>query len=124
MTRPVVNPQAVPAQRFPSKPCSPSCHPHYISSLLASNREEKAKVFCLLAQAGGGGGGGPAEPPGQSEGQKVLVVVVGTLTHSQALAVDLVAPASVVPQGLDAAVQVDEEGLEEGLPRVQRLHRL
>lgn len=50
--------------------------------------------------------------------------LLGTLTHSQALAVDLVAPASVVPQGFDAAVQVDEEGLQEGLPRVQRLHRL
>lgn len=49
VTRPVVNPHMVPAQRFLSKPCSSSCHLYYISSLLASNREEKAKVFCLAA---------------------------------------------------------------------------
>lgn len=50
--------------------------------------------------------------------------LLATLTHTQALAVNLVAPASVVSQRFDAAVQVDEEGLQEGLPRVQRLHRL
>lgn len=87
-------------------------------------------MFCLAAVLQGhkrhpwalaSRGGTPTRATGPvCEDQNLL----GTLTHSQALAVDLVAPAGVVPQGFDAAVQVDEEGLQEGLPRVQRLHRL
>lgn len=37
---------------------------------------------------------------------------------------DLVGPARIVTQRFDAAVQIDEEGLEEGLPRVQGLQGL
>lgn len=47
-----------------------------------------------------------------------------TLTYGKTLAVDLVGPAGVVPEGFDAAVQVDEEGLQEGLPRVHSLQSL
>lgn len=47
-----------------------------------------------------------------------------TLTNVQAFAVDLVGPAGVVAQSFDAAVQVDEERLQEGLPSVQSLQRL
>lgn len=46
------------------------------------------------------------------------------LTYSQTLAVDLVGPARVVPQGFDAAFQVHEEGLQERLPGVQGLQGL
>ena len=42
----------------------------------------------------------------------------------QTLAVDLVGPACIVAKGFDAAVQVDEEGLQEGLPCVHSLQRL
>lgn len=37
---------------------------------------------------------------------------------------DLVGPACIVAKGFDAAVQVDVEGLEEGLPCVQSLQGL
>lgn len=47
-----------------------------------------------------------------------------TLTYTQTLAVDLVRPASVVSEGFDAAFQVDEEGLQKGLPRVQSFQSL
>lgn len=47
-----------------------------------------------------------------------------TLTYRQTLAVDLVGPACVVTKGFDAAIQVDEEGLQEGLPCVHRLQGL
>lgn len=47
-----------------------------------------------------------------------------TLTYRHGFAMDLVGPAGVVAQGLDAAVQVDEEGLEERLPSVHCLHGL
>lgn len=47
-----------------------------------------------------------------------------TLTYTQTLAVDLVRPARVVSEGFDAAFQVDEEGLQKRLPRVQSLQSL
>lgn len=47
-----------------------------------------------------------------------------TLTDMQTFAVDLVGPACVVAQGFDAAVQVNEEGLQKGLPSVQSLQGL
>ncbi len=47
-----------------------------------------------------------------------------TLTYMQTLALDLVGPACIVTKGFDAAVQVDEEGLQEGFPRVQSLQSL
>lgn len=37
---------------------------------------------------------------------------------------NLVCPTGEIPQGLDDAVKVNVEGLEEGLPTVQRLHGL
>lgn len=42
----------------------------------------------------------------------------------QAFAVDLVGPACIVAQGFNAAIQVDEERLQEGLPSVQSLQSL
>lgn len=47
-----------------------------------------------------------------------------TLTNVEALAVNLVGPACIVAQGFDAAVQVNEERLQKGLPGVQSLQRL
>ena len=47
-----------------------------------------------------------------------------TLTYGHRLPVDLVRPAGVVAQSLNAAVQVDEEGLQEGFPCVHGLQSL
>lgn len=47
-----------------------------------------------------------------------------TLTYMQTLSVDLVSPACVVAEGFDAAIKVNEEGLQEGFPRVQCLQGL
>lgn len=37
---------------------------------------------------------------------------------------DLISPAGVVTKGFDAAIQVNEDGLQEGLPCVQSLQGL
>lgn len=47
-----------------------------------------------------------------------------TLTNVQTFAMDLVGPACVVAKGFNAAVQVDEERLQKGLPSVQSLQSL
>lgn len=47
-----------------------------------------------------------------------------TLTNEQAFAMDLVGPACIVAESFDAAVQVNEERLQKGLPSVQSLQRL
>lgn len=47
-----------------------------------------------------------------------------TLTHRQTLAMDLVGPTRIVTERFNAAVQINEKGLEEGLPRVQGLQGL
>lgn len=46
------------------------------------------------------------------------------LTDMQTFAVDLVGPACIVAEGFDAAVQVNEEGLQKGLSSVQSLQGL
>ncbi len=42
----------------------------------------------------------------------------------QTLAMDLVGPACIVTKSFDAAIQVNEEGLQEGLSCVQSLQGL
>lgn len=48
----------------------------------------------------------------------------GTLTYRQTLAVDLVSPACIVAKCFDAAVHVNEEGLQEWFPCVQSFQGL
>lgn len=47
-----------------------------------------------------------------------------TLTDVHAFAMDLVGPARIVAKGFDAAIQVNEERLQKGLPGVQSLQSL
>lgn len=47
-----------------------------------------------------------------------------TLTDVHTFAMDLVGPARIVAKGFNAAIQVNEERLQKGLPSVQSLQSL